>query len=287
MRYRTADAFRMALEGRINQLHPRDSFRIQRSRKRVAFERFLARLQAPPASRWFLKGAFALELRFGDRARATRDVDLGVDLALLSEADHSEEQFARSLRAAAEHSLGDYFVYRIPIDREGPLPFPDVRAYRFGVQASVADRPFEDFNVDVGVGMSMVTPTDEISESDTLAFAGITPRRFRVISLPQHFAEKVHAFTRQWDERENTRVKDLVDITLMLEGTPPDREATRLALQRVFGSRGSQPLPTQIPDPPVSWMETYSRAATVINLSCTNIDGAMGIFRAYWSELFR
>jgi hypothetical protein len=54
VRYANAAAFRMALEERIRQRSATDGVAIQRLRKRVTFERFLARLQAPTHSPWFL-----------------------------------------------------------------------------------------------------------------------------------------------------------------------------------------------------------------------------------------
>jgi len=49
---------------------------IQRIRKAVLFERLLARLQLVAPDRWLLKGALALDFRFGAGARATNDMDL-------------------------------------------------------------------------------------------------------------------------------------------------------------------------------------------------------------------
>lgn len=286
MRYASPDAFRMALEARFKQLHPNDSSGIQRLRKRVVFERFLGRLQATPDGPWFLKGAVALELRFGNRSRATRDLDLGLDLALQDDVDLSQGEVGERLRAAATCPLEDFFTFSIPADREEVLPIPHVRAYRFGVRAFLADRPFEDFSVDVGTEISLVAPAEEISESGTLVFAGLTPRRFRVISLPQHFAEKIHAFTRPWEDRENTRVKDLVDIALILEMAQPDPGVTRFTLESVFGGRESHPLPSRIPDPPDSWAATYARDSAGINLASTEIDEAMELLRNFWSNMF-
>ena len=68
MRYADADAMRMALEQRLRNEVDATGVALIRLRKRVAFERFLARLAASPAE-WVLKGAFALELRLGLRTR--------------------------------------------------------------------------------------------------------------------------------------------------------------------------------------------------------------------------
>lgn len=76
MRYRDAAAFRQALEQRLNARAAGDGARLASDRKRVAFDRLLARLNVAASDRWLLKGGFALDLRLGEKARATRDVDI-------------------------------------------------------------------------------------------------------------------------------------------------------------------------------------------------------------------
>lgn len=289
MHYANAANFRTSLEERIRQLAGRDGSAIQRVRKRVAIERFLARLQDPSDSPWFLKGAFALDLRFGERARTTKDLDLGIDLSLVSDPTIAGAEIVHRLREGGARPLQDFFVFSVPGEGEEILREPGAHAYRFTVRASLADRPFEDFRVDVGAGLELVTPLEEIPESDTLVFAGITPRRFRAISLPQQFAEKVHALTRRWEDRENTRVKDLVDITLILESSPPEPKVARIAVERIFEGRGTHtlPTPTGIPDPPPTWVGSYGVLAKEIGLAHVTIDEATSLLREYWTTIFR
>jgi hypothetical protein len=64
MRPGSAAAFRTALEARL-QAEQGDGVGISRLRKRVVFERLLARLEAVAPEGWYLKGGFALELRLG------------------------------------------------------------------------------------------------------------------------------------------------------------------------------------------------------------------------------
>ncbi len=285
MRYATAGNFRTALEERIRQLAGRDGSAIQRIRKRVAFERFLARLQAPPGSAWFLKGAFALDLRFGDQARATKDLDLGIDLSLLSDPTLGRVEIVDRLREGVTYMLEDFFLFSVPGEGEEILQEPGERAYRFTARASLADRPFEEFRVDVGAGLQLVAPIEEIPESDTLAFAGVVPGQFRAVSLAQHFAEKVHAFTRTWEDRENTRVKDLVDLTLMLEDKEPDPVSSRIALEEVFKRRGTHPLPNQIPDAPPSWAASFTATASDLGLTHTTVEDAVRLIREFWPKV--
>jgi Nucleotidyl transferase AbiEii toxin, Type IV TA system len=109
---------------------------LMRLRKRVAFERFLARLAASEPSGWVLKGAFALELRLGLRARATKDIDLG-------RAD-DEEAATEHLNAATRIDLGDFFDFEV---RRAPVldPAAGFHAVRHTVSADLAGRRFEQF----------------------------------------------------------------------------------------------------------------------------------------------
>jgi hypothetical protein len=92
MRYGSAAAFRTALEARL-KAQQGDGVGISRLRKRVVFERLLARLEAVAPEGWYLKGGFALELRLGGMARTTKDVD--IDWAMGEEAAASMERAFR------------------------------------------------------------------------------------------------------------------------------------------------------------------------------------------------
>jgi hypothetical protein len=71
----------------------------------VAIERLLARLLNRQPDSWVLKGGYALQLRLGDRARTTKDVDV-----LFMEA---RDQIHDALMAAGQIELGDWFTFEI------------------------------------------------------------------------------------------------------------------------------------------------------------------------------
>src|SRR5689334_476323 len=73
----SAEAFRRALEVRLNKAAETELIQINRVRRQVAFDRLLARLFRTDPAPWILKGGYALELRFRT-ARATVDIDLTV-----------------------------------------------------------------------------------------------------------------------------------------------------------------------------------------------------------------
>jgi hypothetical protein len=52
--------------------------RVQRLRRRAVFERLLVRLDLTHPGVWVVKGGIALEVRMQERARSTRDLDLGI-----------------------------------------------------------------------------------------------------------------------------------------------------------------------------------------------------------------
>ena len=75
--YKTAGAFRTALEARLQARAREEDTDLQRLRRQVAFDRFLARMfsNGPIATYpWVLKGGYAMELRIHS-ARTTKDID--------------------------------------------------------------------------------------------------------------------------------------------------------------------------------------------------------------------
>jgi hypothetical protein len=105
MKYATPEAFRAALDQRIRNEAVTSGVTVMRLRKRVAFERFLARLAIVDPQRWVLKGAFALDLRLGLRTRTTKDIDL---------AGADDEQIATAnLIAAQAIDLHDHFSFDV------------------------------------------------------------------------------------------------------------------------------------------------------------------------------
>jgi Nucleotidyl transferase AbiEii toxin, Type IV TA system len=257
MKYATAAAFRQAVVDRLRAESEQTGLALARLRKRVAFELFLRRLVAVAPERWVLKGALALDFRFKATSRPTKDMDLG----RTDDEDAAIEDFT----AAQELVLDDFFSFAVR--RTDALDdADDFRAIRFHVTAELAGRVFDQFVVDVGFVDSISTKPEEIETSDLLSFAGIEPIRVPALPLPQHIAEKVHAYTRTYGEsgRESTRPKDLVDILLIAGSEPIDAAALRDALERTFNERRLQPIPAALPPPPEAWREPYRRLASEV-----------------------
>lgn len=241
MKYEDAIAFRQALEQRLKDRADGDGARLVRDRKRVAFDRLLARLLAVANRQWLLKGGFALDLRLTARARSTKDIDI--------EWRAGEEELLDALLDAASHDAADFFAFAIeragvPEDRLGG-------SHRFRVSASLAGRPFETFLLDVGFRADDGLTVESLRTEDLLGFAGIEPIEVDAVPLELQVAEKLHAYTRTYEGgRTSTRPKDLVDLALISELSHLDAATLRREIETVFALRDTHPAPKALSSPP-------------------------------------
>jgi len=134
------------------------------------------------------------------------------------------------------------------------------------VDARLAGRTFAKFHLDVSTGDVLREPYETLSGRDWLGFAGIASVKFPAISPEEQFAEKLHAYTLPRVSRENTRVKDLVDLVLLIERTKLD--ATRLpkAIRETFQRRKTHDIPSALIPPPASWFGPFSEMAADCSL---------------------
>lgn len=258
MRYKSAPDFRQALERRLPAISSETGRSIVRLRKEVAFDRLLARLVATAPDRWLLKGALALDYRFGSHARTTRDIDLATV--------GDEASATTDLLAAQAVDLDDFFAFAI--ERTTALDrLTDATAVRYHVVAELAGRTFDEFVLDVGFDPPAGVETPRLHGPDLLAFADLAPVEVPAVPLEFQIAEKVHAYARGYGDRTpSTRVKDLVDLALIATEGAPDAALLRIAMDQTFGRRSGQPIPLALPDPPTDWRVPYGRMARDIRL---------------------
>jgi predicted nucleotidyltransferase component of viral defense system len=258
VRYASAGAFRAALEQRLLEASRNGNIPLTRLRKLVTFERLLARLLVVSPDRWILKGAVALNIRLGARARTTQDLDLG--------RWDNEETASDDLEAVEQIDLGDHF--RFAIKRTAKLDqLVEGAAVRYHVTASLAGRRFEELNLDVGFADRPPTAPEKLLGPDLLIFAEISATPIPTIPLELHVAEKLHAYSRQYaGGRPSTRVKDLIDLVLISSFLSFESQQLRSALQTTFNIRGTHPLPPEIPQPPLEWSVGYAKMAAEVGL---------------------
>jgi Nucleotidyl transferase AbiEii toxin, Type IV TA system len=255
--YATAGAFRRALEERLKRASLTDQIDPNRLRRQVSFDRLLARLFREDPAPWVLKGGYALELRF-KAARSTVDIDLTVQRVAASAGGDENQVVRQMLQSAAAVALGDWFEFTI-----GP-PVMDLTAAPYGgarypVEARMDERIFARFHLDAGVGDVIMRPLETIVCRDWLGFAGIESSRVLMIAREQQFAEKIHAYTLPRNA-PNSRVKDLVDLALLIRSGGLDKQRILDALRLTFERRGTHDLASLLP-PPADWQIPFQALA--------------------------
>jgi hypothetical protein len=262
--YKTQGALRKALEERLKQKSKLENVDINRLRRQLAFDRLLARLFHDEAAPWALKGGYALELQF-KAARSTVDIDLTMFRPVAIPQGTDINQAVRELlQEAASLSLGDWLEYKIGAMQVDITAAPYGGA-RYPVEVRMDDRIFARFHLDVGIGDVAMQPLTAIETYDWLGFTGIAAPRIRMIAKEQQFAEKIHAYTLP-RPTPNSRVKDLVDLALLVHAQDLDQERVALALQLTFERRGTHLQPGALTPPPEEWQRPFEALAAECGL---------------------
>jgi hypothetical protein len=259
VRYETAGGFRAAIDARLkNYVRDHGEAALARLRRHIAFDRFLARLVSIDPHSWTLKGGLALDYRLGERARATRDIDLLHD--------HDIDQIQRVFDAIQAADPEDFFDFSIK--RTNKLDaLVDGTAIRYHVTANLNGKRFESFSVDIGFDQTVGMRTEMVRRSGFLEFAGLGTIELPALAIEYHLAEKLHAYSKTYPEnRLNTRVKDLVDMVLI--GSSFDLRASDCieAIQQTFAARATQDVPGALAPPPREWVVSYPAMATSVSL---------------------
>jgi hypothetical protein len=278
--FKTATAFRKSLENRLMNISQNTNIDLQRLRRKVAFDRLLARFFIDDSNTWVLKGGYALEIRFA-HARATKDIDLTLPIQLNAFSD--SEQLMIMLQKASHIELSDYFTFTFrPTMQE--LDGAPEGGFRFPVEAIMDGRPFVKFHIDIGIGDILVEPVEKIIGEDWLEFADISPATIYAISKEQQFAEKLHAYTLPRTDRFNTRVKDLVDMLLLIREGSIGEDIVRENLSKVFQRRDTHSLPATLPPPPDGWNVKFDLLAKECEMN-ESLDQAMEIVNDFYQKV--
>lgn len=255
------------MEERLRQQGLEGGQPLARLRKMVAFDRFLARLAKREPEAWIVKGGFALQLRLGDRARTTKDIDVSATKLW------TREQTISHLRAATALDLGDWFEFEVGEPAEAATGAPG-RGFRFPIGCLLDGRQFENFHLDVGYGDPVLEAPVVLTGPDLLAFAEIVPATVRCYPLTTQVAEKLHTYTRTYASGETTRARDLADILLAASLEQFDSTKLKQALEATFQTRAAHDLPREMPDAPGRITTSYRQLARELDLPWPTIQEA-------------
>jgi hypothetical protein len=127
--YTNSTSFRRALEDRLRNQSLQTGVPLARLRKMVVFDRLLMRLVHDRPDAWVLKGGLALQLRLGNQARTTKDMDV-----LLAVPPDRAGDIHQELVRAALLDVGDWFQFEV--ERPVSLPVEPLGGQRFQVQST-------------------------------------------------------------------------------------------------------------------------------------------------------
>jgi Nucleotidyl transferase AbiEii toxin, Type IV TA system len=209
--------------------------RVQRRIALIAVAAMLGSGQDDQAEPLFvIKGGSALELRYGSKARASRDIDVEF------------RGLANDIRRTVTELINigwSGFSGRVLDPQPLSIPWGDITGFRMDLRLTYLDQAF------AKVPLEIVTrPTPEIDYVPTLRLDPVGlqgPDQIACLSLPYQIAEKLHACTDPLDGlRTNDRVSDLMDLILIEDLSPDvDPSRTRQAATDVFNERATHPWP--------------------------------------------
>ena len=278
-KYDNAIAFRRALEDRLKNIAREQSIPLDRLRRRITFDRFLARLFEPnkPNQKWLLKGGYALEFRFHGVARTTKDIDFSIPHMR----NPDENTIRELLQAEAKKDISDWFQFFIGV----PMQEFDQAVYggwRYPVEARVANRVFTKFHIDVGIGDAVISEAEWKTGDDILGFAGIKPAYVAMLPIEQHFAEKIHAYSYPREQRPFSRIRDLVDLVLLIEQGLPDKKLVITAIKATFERRNTHDIPKKLETPPEMLEDSYKKMAEDCGVTKKAMSDAFSFLQEYW-----
>jgi predicted nucleotidyltransferase component of viral defense system len=267
-KYQTAQSMRAALEERLNRMAREKGTDITRLRRHVAFDRLLIRLFASDVKNLIVKGGYALELWLNN-ARTTKDIDIsfkgtlgGIWTGQRTSDPNALQDFIQQLASFNTKDFFEFIIGNTILDLEN-APYG---GYRFPVEARMAGRIFIKFEVDIAAGDAWIEPHEMVKLYDWFDFAGIESAIIPVISKEQQFAEKIHAYTLP-RKIPNSRVKDLIDILLLIDQGNLNNDRLVNMLFETFQRRGTHAIPPVLPAPPDSWNAPFRKMAETSGIS--------------------
>ena len=189
------------------------------------------------------------------------------------------------LDGALDVDLGDDCTFGVRPPRQVRVEEELPSTWRVVVDVFVARSPFETVTIDVVTKAS--EPTEGLDAVAVRPVLGGEPFAVRSVDLPRHAAEKLHAYARIYaHERPSSRVKDLVDLALLVEQELLEPAAFARAVAAVFAERDAADPPLDLPEPPRDWRVPFAAMASEIGLSERTLDAAAALVRRFYLSAF-
>ena len=191
---------------------------------------------------FIIKGGTAMQLRLGIRARATTDLDVVF-------AGYVGEWLSRFDEATADRAWNGFTIARKAAPTQIEVTTTGYRPWRVPLQLRYEGREFGSIALEVAIDDTAVGHQDLI-EPDGIALAAFEidpPRLVPCLDVPHQIAQKLHACTEVFSDRDNDRFRDLIDLQLLAD-IVEDHEwnSVKAACTEVFAARGKHPWPPMV-----------------------------------------
>ena len=177
-----------------------------------------------------LKGGVAMELRFAQRARATKDLDLGLEGTRASRL----QALAEALRLSF-----DDFTFRVKAQTRDMEQADTVRVQ---VAIQYRTRAWQTIEVDLGAAKAGHVDLVEPRVQGLLELGISVISHVRCLGLADQVAQKLHACT---GPASGGRARDVLDILLIDMLGELDYRETAYAARRVFEQRATHAFPPE------------------------------------------
>lgn len=265
--YRTAAAFRSAVDTRLKSLARETGRPFVELRREFLYQRFLARVfEQEPL--WVLKGGIGLLTRLPG-ARHSRDIDL---LHLTAKPAVAEAE----LRAIGRRELGDHL--RFEIVRSMALSVDE--ALRLKTEAYTGTTKWESFDIDISCERHFVASVELVQPKPILNVEGVPELpAFRLYPLVDQIADKVSAmYETHARGAPSNRYRDLVDLALLVGVEKMDAALLVSALRsREKNARNPVTLPSAMHSPGAGWVDGYPAEArrSLLHAELHRLDAAL------------
>jgi Nucleotidyl transferase AbiEii toxin, Type IV TA system len=212
------------------------------------------------------RGGVAMELRAGEKARVTGDLDLVLR--------GDPESLLEYLDAALADDYEEFSFERNEPQRLELRP----HVHRIRVKVAFRTKPFMTLVVEIAPVEAGGDEVEEIAAHDLSTIGLDGPDIIPVLAVRWQIAQKLHAVTEPPLRLggENPRYWDLIDLQLLQALAKKNLAPVKEACKRIFAARGQQPWPPHITTYP-GWSDRYTTMASGLDMPITDLDEAVEV----------
>lgn len=154
-----------------------------------------------------------------------------------------------------------------------PEAVRETGAHRFDVKLAYESRSWATLRVEVSAPEGRAYEPESVPALNVGEFGLIGPAEVACLSLRFQVAQKIHACTERFPDRENERVHDLIDLQLM-EELIEDYGRVNAACVEVFDLRAKHSWPPRLNIEP-TWSDTYRQLAAELDFPTNDLADAI------------